>query len=84
MAGMTSSLRPKPNPRRAGMASSPRPKPNPRRAEEEAAFDAEIKRALDNAAKGYKAGGKIKKMANGGMCRGMGAATKGGKFSKNG
>ena len=30
------------------------------------------------------AGGKAKKMAMGGSCRGMGAATKGGQFRKNG
>jgi len=29
-------------------------------------------------------GGGTKKMASGGMCRGMGAATKGGKYMKNG
>jgi len=29
-------------------------------------------------------GGKVKRMAKGGQCRGMGAATRGGKFSKNG
>ena len=33
----------------------------------------------------YKAaGGKVKKMAMGGMCRGMGAAKKGGSYSKDG
>lgn len=31
-----------------------------------------------------KKGGSVKRMAMGGSCRGMGAATKGGKFSKNG
>lgn len=30
-----------------------------------------------------KAGGKVKKMAMGGKCRGMGAATKGGNFSRS-
>lgn len=29
-------------------------------------------------------GGKVKKMAAGGKCRGMGAATRGGNFTKNG
>ena len=29
-----------------------------------------------------KPGGKVKKMAGGGMCRGMGAATRGGNFVK--
>lgn len=32
--------------------------------------------------KGY--GGKVKKMAGGGMCRGMGKATSGGGYSKMG
>jgi hypothetical protein len=33
----------------------------------------------------YKAaGGKVKKMAMGGMCRGRGAAKKGGSYSKGG
>lgn len=31
-----------------------------------------------------KRGGKVKKMGMGGKCRGMGAATKGGNFSKMG
>jgi len=29
-----------------------------------------------------KCGGKVKKMKSGGMCRGMGAATRGGKYSR--
>jgi hypothetical protein len=33
---------------------------------------------------GFNYGGKVSKMAMGGKCRGMGAATKGGSFSKNG
>ncbi len=34
---------------------------------------------------GYmKSGGKVKKMGDGGMCRGMGAATRGGGFKKMG
>lgn len=33
---------------------------------------------------GKKYGGKIKKMAGGGMCRGMGKATSGGGYSKMG
>jgi len=33
--------------------------------------------------KAYSYGGKVKKMSNGGgTCRGMGAATKGGKYSR--
>jgi hypothetical protein len=31
---------------------------------------------------GMMAGGKVKKMMNGGTCRGMGAATRGGNFSR--
>jgi hypothetical protein len=31
---------------------------------------------------GMKAGGKVKKMQAGGKCRGMGAATRGGNFSR--
>lgn len=34
---------------------------------------------------GFKAkGGKVKKMGMGGKCRGMGAATRGGNFSRDG
>jgi hypothetical protein len=33
---------------------------------------------------GMKYGGKVSKMSMGGKARGMGAATKGGSFSKNG
>tara|TARA_R110002096_G_scaffold374535_1_gene568223 strand:- start:334 stop:666 length:333 start_codon:yes stop_codon:yes gene_type:complete len=32
----------------------------------------------------YKKGGKVKKMSDGGIVRGMGAATRGGNFSRNG
>ena len=31
-----------------------------------------------------KRGGKVKKMEHGGQCKGMGAATRGGKFTRNG
>tara|TARA_R100001510_G_scaffold49192_1_gene47406 strand:+ start:51 stop:239 length:189 start_codon:yes stop_codon:yes gene_type:complete len=31
-----------------------------------------------------KGGGKVKKMGMGGKCRGMGAATRGGNFTRNG
>lgn len=31
-----------------------------------------------------KKGGMVKKMASGGMCRGMGAAKRGGSYKKNG
>ena len=33
---------------------------------------------------GKSYGGKVKKMAGGGMCRGMGKATRGGGYSRNG
>ena len=39
-----------------------------------------LKRALKYRAKG----GKLKKMAGGGMCRGMGKASRGGNYSRNG
>jgi hypothetical protein len=46
--------------------------------------DKEIDDMADHSAKQgvkyQKAGGKVSKMAMGGMCRGMGAATKGGKY----
>jgi hypothetical protein len=42
-----------------------------------AAADREVTDTL-----GRKAGGKVKKMAKGGKCRGMGAATRGGNFSR--
>jgi len=48
----------------------------PKRREMEAA-DREVTDTL-----GRKAGGKVKKMAMGGKCRGMGAATRGGNFSR--
>lgn len=71
------------------MKKSPRPKARPSAAPKKSPrpktrSDFEAQSALDQAAKGYKAGGKVMKKASGGMCRGMGAATKGGKFSKNG
>ena len=31
-----------------------------------------------------KRGGKVKKMGHGGQCKGMGAAVRGGKFTRNG
>jgi type II secretory pathway component HofQ len=60
--------------------ASKRPTPRPSTAEERAAAG-----RADSAAKreaGMKAGGKVKKMAMGGKCRGMGAATRGGNFSR--
>ena len=75
---------------------SARPTSRPRSVEREAEARriAREQRAMDNNAR-YNAedmmltqrrakGGKVKKMAMGGMCRGMGKATKGGNYSKNG
>lgn len=44
------------------------------------------RRGPGSGAVGFKCGGKAKKMAKGGKtcCRGMGAATRGGNFSKDG
>lgn len=40
--------------------------------------------SIKQGVKYQKAGGKVSKMAMGGKCRGMGAATKGGSYSKAG
>jgi hypothetical protein len=67
------------------MKSSPRPKRRTKKAED-AAFDAEMAATVERGNRnsqpptGKAKGGVIKKMAGGGMCRGMGAATKGGKY----
>jgi hypothetical protein len=58
------------------LASSQARENAPKRREVEAA-DREVTDTL-----GRKAGGKVKKMVKGGKCRGMGAATKGGNFSR--
>lgn len=96
------------NPGAGMMASSPRPKKRPAGMKNPAEMkssmrpktrsDYETEKDVEAAAKGYKAGGKLKmvskggkkvpafaadgvgKMAMGGMCRGMGAASKGGKY----
>jgi hypothetical protein len=39
---------------------------------------------MAGASHGMNYGGKVKKMKHGGKCRGMGAATRGGNFSKDG
>lgn len=70
---MKSSPRPKANPKR-GMATSPRPKANPLN-DRMSPMSIE-KRSTREMAKG----GAVKKMAMGGNCRGMGSATKGGKY----
>jgi hypothetical protein len=58
------------------LASSQARENAPKRREVEAA-DREVTDTL-----GRKAGGKVKKMAMGGKCRGMGKATRGGNFSR--
>lgn len=75
---------------------SARPTSRPRSVERRAAEAkrAESQRASDNISRYDREdmmltqrrakGGKVKKMASGGMCRGMGKATKGGSYSKNG
>ena len=81
-----------------GMKKSPRPTPNPRRSDPVSRGNAASRRqqseqdeVLKNGGRGMMAGGKVKKMAyggkvkkmmNGGKCRGMGAATKGGNYSR--
>jgi len=75
-----------------GTAASKRPTPRPSTAAERAAAtqaervaprqQSEQDDVLRNGGRGMKAGGKVKKMMNGGKCRGMGAATKGGNYSR--
>ena len=83
-AGEPAPTRPTPRPARgsnlAPSSTRDKPVPRPSTAEERAAGargDAAAKREA-----GMKAGGKVKKMAMGGKCRGMGAATRGGNFSR--
>lgn len=74
---MMKSMRPKPNPKRPPVTSK-RPPPNPMN-------DRMSKPSIEaRSLREMKKGGVVKKMAMGGKCRGMGAASKGGKFSKNG
>ena len=63
--------------------TSSRPKPRPKSMEEDdyGAVDRGNRAAQ---LEGMNYGGKVTKMSMGGKCRGMGAATKGGSFSKNG
>ena len=60
--------------------TSPRPKPRPKSMEEDdyGAVDRGNRAAQ---LEGMKYGGKVTKMSMGGKCRGMGAATRGGKFT---
>ena len=67
--------RPKSRPSNLAPKSSPRPRTR---------SDYETDMDVKAAEKGYKSGGKVTKMASGGMCRGMGAAKKGGKYGKSG
>lgn len=69
-----------------------RPKARPAKIEQEAAETGAVARsnaaaerrareeAMTEAMMGMKYGGKVKKMGDGGMCRGMGAATRGGNY----
>lgn len=64
---------------------SPRPSQRPSTAVERGNRAAELEASeyndvLRNGGRGMKSGGKVKKMAKGGMCRGMGAASRGGKY----
>lgn len=70
MAAPSKSLRPKARSNTAVM-KSPRPRARPE--------------TIDVSPKAEKGDQEhVKKMAKGGMCRGMGAATKGGKYSRMG
>jgi hypothetical protein len=85
LAPKTSS-RPKPRPKATSALApktSSRPKPRPKSMEEDdyGAVDRGNRAAQ---LEGFNYGGKVSKMSMGGKARGMGAATKGGSFSKNG
>jgi hypothetical protein len=72
------------------MARAPKKSPRPTKRPDDLAEGAAIARgnrrdqgpSRREMEAGMKAGGKVKKMAMGGKCRGMGAATKGGNFSR--
>lgn len=69
------------------MKTSPRPKANPARKKpmKNPMNDMMSPKSIeDRSTREMKKGGKVAKMAMGGTCRGMGAATKGGKYSKAG
>jgi hypothetical protein len=76
---MDKSPRPKANPRLAKGATSPRPKPRSKAAED-AAFEAEMTATVARGNKNAQPPRQPGKMAKGGMCRGMGAAKRGGKY----
>lgn len=76
-----------------GKMSRPQPRPDSKMAPKSSPrpytrTDKEISDMADHSIKQgvkyQKAGGKVSKMAGGGMCRGMGAAKKGGSYSKDG
>lgn len=74
---MEKSLRPKANPKRP-VVKSQRPQRNP-------LYDRMSPKSIEErTTREMSMGGKTKKMATGGKCRGMGAATKGGSYGKNG
>lgn len=87
----TKSKRPVARPSRMAPKKSPRPKARPnddmqargalRRANNAAEMEADDAKMF--APKRKACGGKMKKMATGGTVRGMGAAKKGGKFSRS-
>jgi hypothetical protein len=90
-AGEPAPTRPTPRPARGSnlAPTSTRPTPNPRRSDPVSRGNAASRRqqseqddVLKNGGRGMKAGGKVKKMQAGGKCRGMGAATRGGNFSR--
>jgi hypothetical protein len=62
--------------------TSSRPKPRPKSMEDDGGAVDRGNRAAQ--LEGFNYGGKVSKMSMGGKARGMGAATKGGSFSKNG
>lgn len=74
---MEKSPRPKANPKRPA-AKPMRPKKNPM-------YDMMSPQSVEGrSTREMKKGGAVKKMAMGGSCRGMGAAKKGGKYTKAG
>lgn len=64
----------------AGPKKSPRPKARPKIVD----VSPRAERNEREEVMGKACGGSMKKMAKGGVCRGMGAATRGGNFYKNG
>jgi hypothetical protein len=83
---MDKSPRPKKNPFTKSMAPKKSMRPRTRSDKE---FETEMTETVKRAGRTSQPdkmamGGKPKKMAMGGKCRGMGAAKKGGSYSKNG